>query len=100
MKVSSYKELEVWRKGIEIVKRIYALTRGFPKEEAYGLVSQLRRAAVSVPSNIAEGFARANTREYRQFCHVAKGSCAERSGASGGAYRARVAERAKEKTTP
>lgn len=72
-----YRELVVWQKGIELVKRIYALTQSFPSEERFGLVSQMRRAAVSVPSNIAEGQARHTTREFIQFVSHAEGSLAE-----------------------
>ncbi len=77
MKIRNYKELNVWQKGIEITDKIYAVTKNFPSEETYGLTSQLRRAAVSIPSNIAEGFVRQHTKEYVQFLHVALGSCAE-----------------------
>ena len=77
MKVKNHKEMEVWKKGIDIVDRVYDLTAGFPKEQRYTLSSQLQRAALSIPSNIAEGFARQYTREYRQFCYIALGSCAE-----------------------
>lgn len=77
MKVQSYKELNVWTKGIEIVDKIYKTTDAFPQKELYGLVSQLRRAAVSIPSNIAEGFARQHTKEYMQYLHISLGSCAE-----------------------
>jgi four helix bundle protein len=67
----------VWQKGIALVKEIYILTRGFPDEERYGLISQMRRAAVSVPSNIAEGQARHTTGEFVQFLSHAEGSLAE-----------------------
>ena len=77
VKVTSYKDLEVWRKGIEIVDRVYTITNGFPETERYGLVTQMQRAAVSIPSNIAEGFARQHVGEYRQFLYVSLGSCAE-----------------------
>lgn len=77
MKVKDYKELKVWQKGIEIVDRIYRLTDRFPKSEVYGLAGQMRRAAVSIPSNIAEGFVRRGSKEHRQFLHVSLGSCAE-----------------------
>ena len=77
MKVKNYKELNVWMKGMIIVDKVYALTKKFPSEELYGLVTQLRRSSVSVPSNIAEGFARNSTKEYIQFLYVALGSCAE-----------------------
>ena len=67
----------VWQKGIALVKRIYQLTQGFPNEEKFGLVSQMRRAAVSIPSNIAEGQARHTTGEFIQFLSHAEGSLAE-----------------------
>ena len=76
-KIQSFKQLRVWQKGIEIVKEIYALTQPFPKEEIYGLTSQMRRAAISIPANIAEGFKRLHGKEYRQFLHIALGSAAE-----------------------
>jgi len=77
MKVKSYKELDVWKKGIEIVDSVYKITENFPQKEQYGLAFQINRSAVSIPSNIAEGFARGHTAEYRQFLHVALGSCSE-----------------------
>jgi four helix bundle protein len=77
VKVKDYKDLKVWKKGIEIVDKIYAATSRFPKDEVYGLVTQMRKAAVSVPSNIAEGFVRHHTKEYKQFLHISLGSCAE-----------------------
>jgi four helix bundle protein len=77
MKVKDYKDLKVWQKGIEIVDKVYALTAKFPKEDLYGLTLQMRRASVSVPSNISEGFVRGHTNEYRQFLRVSLGSCAE-----------------------
>jgi four helix bundle protein len=77
MKIKSYKELDVWKKGIEIVDMVYTMTGTFPKEERYGLTTQMQRAAVSIASNIAEGFARQHTKEYQQFCYIALGSCAE-----------------------
>ncbi len=72
-----YKELIVWQKAMEMVTEIYKATQRFPKEEQYGLTSQLRRAAVSVPSNIAEGQGRLTRGEFRQFLGQAKGSLAE-----------------------
>jgi len=75
--VRSYRELKVWQKGIELVKLTYGLTKSFPKSETYGLVSQMQRAAVSIPSNIAEGQGRQHTGEFRQFLYVALGSAAE-----------------------
>lgn len=77
MKVKDYKDLKVWQKGIEIVDKIYSMTNTFPESELYGLSSQMRRAAVSIPSNIAEGFVRHHSKEYKQFLYVALGSCAE-----------------------
>ncbi len=75
--VRSYRDLKIWQKGIELAKMVYALTRKFPKYETYGLADQLRRSAVSVPSNIAEGQARQHTGEFRQFLYMALGSLAE-----------------------
>ena len=77
MSVRSYRELQVWQKGIELVKEVYRFTSKFPKSETYGLTSQIQRSAVSVPSNIAEGQARQHTGEFRQFVYVALGSLAE-----------------------
>ena len=73
----SYKDLVVWQKGIELAKRIYALTRTFPHEERFGLTSQMRRAAISIPSNVAEGQARRTTPEFIRFVSHAEGSAAE-----------------------
>jgi four helix bundle protein len=70
-------ELAVWQRAMDLTVCIYKLTRGFPKDELYGLVSQLRRAAVSVASNIAEGRGRLNEREFRQFLGIALGSIFE-----------------------
>jgi len=77
MKVKDYKDLRVWQKGIEIVDKIYSITNCFPKEELYGLVIQMRKAAVSIPSNVAEGFVRHHSKEYKQFLYISLGSCAE-----------------------
>jgi four helix bundle protein len=73
----SYKDLVVWQKGIQLAKLVYGLTRSFPAEEKFGIVAQMRRAAVSVPSNIAEGQARHTTGEFIQFISHAGGSVAE-----------------------
>lgn len=75
--MTSFKDLDVWKKGIDFVAEIYKLTSRFPKDELYGLVSQMRRAAVSIPSNIAEGQGRRNAKEFIQFLYIAKGSLAE-----------------------
>jgi four helix bundle protein len=77
MKIESYKDLLIWQKGIELTGLIYDITDKFPGKENYGLVSQMQRAAVSIPSNIAEGFNRQHLKEYRQFCFIALSSCAE-----------------------
>jgi four helix bundle protein len=75
--IKSYKDLIVWQKAMILVKTIYTVTKKYPKEEIYGLTSQLRRAAVSVACNIAEGQARNSTGEFKQFLGVSKGSLAE-----------------------
>ena len=76
-RIKNFQDLRIWQKGIEVVKDIYMLTKKFPKEELYGLTSQIRRSAISIPSNIAEGFRRYHNKEYRQFLYIALGSCAE-----------------------
>ena len=76
-KIKNFKQLKIWQKGIEIVKGIYLLTKVFPREELYGLTSQMRRCAISIPSNVAEGFKRFHSLEYKQFLHIALGSAAE-----------------------
>ena len=76
-KIKNFQDLRIWQKGIEVVKDVYILTKKFPKEELYGLTSQMRRSAVSIPSNIAEGFRRYHNKEYKQFLYIALGSCAE-----------------------
>ena len=76
-KPQSYKDLNVWQKGIELAKLIYTVTAQFPTEEKFGIVSQMRRAAVSIPSKIAEGQARHTTGEFIQFISHAEGSVAE-----------------------
>jgi four helix bundle protein len=75
--VKSYRDLIAWQKSIELARKVYLFTKVFPKEEMYGLTSQARRAAVSVPANIAEGHARNHRKEYVQFLGIAKGSLAE-----------------------
>jgi four helix bundle protein len=76
-KIKNFQDLRIWQEGIEVVKDIYILTKKFPKEELYGLTSQMRRSAVSIPSNIAEGFRRYHNKECKQFLYIALGSCAE-----------------------
>lgn len=76
-KIRSFKDLEIWKRSIKLVENVYTATRLFPKQEAYSLTSQLRRSAVSIPSNISEGFARFHDKEYRQFLYMSLGSCAE-----------------------
>lgn len=73
----NYRDLLAWQEAMNLVDQIYKLTRGFPKEEIYGLTSQIRRAAVSVPSNIAEGQGRNSHPEFRKFLAIAHGSLRE-----------------------
>lgn len=75
--LKNYKELKVWQKAYQLCIKIYKITKGFPKEERYGLPSQMRRAAVSVPSNRAEGYGRKTTQEYMQALYRAYGSNCE-----------------------
>lgn len=77
MTVKHYSELIAWQKAMDVVVGVYSLTEQFPQREVYGLSSQLRRAAVSVPSNIAEGQGRATTRDFVHFLHIARGSMQE-----------------------
>jgi four helix bundle protein len=77
MSIKSYKDLETWQKAIELVEVVYKETKAFPKEEIYGLSSQMRRAAVSVPSNIAEGQGRDSTNEFLRHLSIAYGSLCE-----------------------
>jgi four helix bundle protein len=75
--VKTHRDLDVWKNGIELVKKIYILTKDSPKEEIYTLTSQIRRSAISIPSNIAEGAARNSKKEFIQFLYIALGSAAE-----------------------
>ncbi|MDE0461595.1 MAG: four helix bundle protein [Caldilineaceae bacterium SB0668_bin_21] len=75
--IRSYRDLLVWQKSIDLTVRTYKLTGRFPSEERYGLTSQMRRAAASIPANIAEGHARRSTGEYLHFLGIARGSLAE-----------------------
>jgi len=77
MGIKDFRDLDVWQKGMKIVKDIYSITKAFPKEEQYALTSQMRRCAISIPSNISEGFNRKYNKEYRQFLYISLGSCAE-----------------------
>lgn len=77
MAVASYRQLEVWQKAMDLVVLLYQHSKQFPKEELYGLTSQMRRAAVSVPSNIAEGQGRRTTRDFLNFVSISKGSLFE-----------------------
>lgn len=75
--MASYRDLKVWQLGVDIALEVYRITGNFPKSEQYGLTSQLRRAAVSIASNIAEGHARKTQKELHRFLNIAKGSLAE-----------------------
>ena len=75
--LKNYKELKIWQKLYQLCLEIYSTTKGFPREEIYGLTSQIRRAAVSVPSNIAEGYGRKTTAEYMRSLYIAYGSNCE-----------------------
>ncbi len=75
--IKSYRDLLIWQKGMALAKQVYAMTRAFPSDERFGLTAQLRRAAISVPSNIAEGQARRGRKEFVQFLSHAEGSLAE-----------------------
>jgi four helix bundle protein len=75
--METHKNLMVWQRSILFVTKVYNLTKHYPKEELYSMVSQIRRAAISIPSNIAEGCARNTTKEYIQFLYIALGSAAE-----------------------
>lgn len=77
MKTSSYKDLVVWQKALDLVHEIYKITKQFPKSEIYALASQMQRAAVSIPSNIAEGQSRGHRPEFIQFLYIAYGSSSE-----------------------
>jgi four helix bundle protein len=75
--METYRDLKVWQLGMEMTKEVYVLTRGFPEWERYGLSSQLRRAAASIPANVAEGRARDSTKEFLRHLSIAQGSLAE-----------------------
>jgi len=73
----NHKEMDVWLKSMDLVEKIYTMSKEFPKEETYGLTNQIRKASVSIPSNIAEGAARKSNKEFLQFINIAVGSLAE-----------------------
>lgn len=75
--LKNYTELKVWQKAHELVLKMYKETKGFPKEERFALISQVRRSAVSIPANIAEGYGRKHTKEYIQMLYIAQGSLEE-----------------------
>ena len=77
MKVKTYEELEVWQVAMQLAEKVYVLQKQLPKEEVYGLGDQIRRAVVSVPSNIAEGFGRDSTADFVHFLYIARGSLFE-----------------------
>ena len=77
MKTQGFKDLVVWQKAYQLVKEIYKMTEKFPKSEIYGLSQQIKRAAISVPSNISEGHGRTHNKEYKQFLSIAYGSLCE-----------------------
>ena len=77
MTLHSFRDLRVWQGGMDLVEEVYCLTKAFPRHEVYGLASQMRRAAVSIPSNIAEGYARQHRKEYLQHLSIAQASLAE-----------------------
>lgn len=77
MKIESYRNLNVWQKAIELTKSVYLFSTNLPKEELYGLTQQMRRSAVSIPSNIAEGHNRDSLKDYLRFISIARGSAAE-----------------------
>lgn len=75
--INDFRNLRVWQAGMDLVEQVYCISHSFPKHEVYGLASQMQRAAVSIPSNIAEGHARAYTKEYLRHVAIAQGSLAE-----------------------
>ena len=75
--VNNFKDLKIWKIAIKLVKKLYTISSKLPKEEMYGLTSQMRRSAISIPSNVAEGFRRQHNNEFKQFLYISLGSCAE-----------------------
>ena len=76
-KIKNYRDLVVWQKAMDLTTMLYQIVRKLPKEETYALSDQMRRAAISIPSNIAEGFGRNSTKEYTHFLYITKGSVCE-----------------------
>ena len=76
-KINTYKDLIVWQKSVALVTTIYSLTKSFPQDEKFGIVSQINRASVSIPSNIAEGWGRESSKNYLQFLRISRGSLME-----------------------
>ena len=76
-KIKSYQDLIVWQKSVQLVTDIYSLTRNFPADERFGIISQLNRAAISIPTNIAEGWGRETSKNYLQFLRISRGSVME-----------------------
>lgn len=75
--IKTFRDLDIWKKGIELVKEVYEMAEKFPDSELYGLISQVKRSAVSIPSNVAEGFRRRHPKEFKRFLNIALGSLAE-----------------------
>lgn len=92
--MKSHKDLDVWRLAVDLATAIYKATKGFPRDEQYGMVAQMRRSAVSIASNIAEGAARQGEKEYLQFLYIALGSASELDTQLEIAGRANLADRA------
>ncbi len=76
-KIKNFKDLRIWQESVKLVEEIYKMTKEFPKKELYGIVNQIRRSAISLPSNIAEGFVRYHNKEFKQFLFIALASSAE-----------------------
>lgn len=72
--INDFKDLKIWQKGMDIAEKCYFLTKSFPKDELYGMIQQIRKSAVSIPANIAEGYGRRSTLEYIRFLNIAQGS--------------------------
>jgi four helix bundle protein len=77
MEIKSYRDLKVWQTGMDLAEKCYLVTRNFPKEELYGMISQIRRASASIPANVAEGHGRKSRKEYIQFLYISQGSLKE-----------------------